>query len=179
MSSAKSKGLIRAHSRSSTTSGKTWPAEAGRRPKEPSACERCGAVFRRRLWRRGDVTTHALLARAHWVTCPACAQARDATYMGRVRIIGEPARAYEDVIRRRIANVATRAAATQPERRLVSIDWTGDVLEVLTTSQKLAHRIVHELKKLLGGKATYGWSDDGSLFATFALARGARKSATR
>ena len=71
------------------------------------------------------------------------------------------------------------AAATQPERRLVSIDWTGDTLEVLTTSQKLAHRIVHELKKVLGGKTTYGWSDDGSLFATFAPARAARKSMTR
>ena len=50
-----------------------------------------------------------------------------------------------------------------------------DALEVLTTSQKLAHRIVHELKKLLGGKATYAWSDDGSLFATLRPARSARR----
>jgi NMD protein affecting ribosome stability and mRNA decay len=171
---AKSKALIRALSRVATTTGKTWPAEGSRRPHEPSACERCGAVFRRRVWRRGDATSHALLARARWVICPACAQARDATYMGRVRIVGETARMHEDLIRRRVANVASRAAATQPERRVVSIDWNGDALEVLTTSQKLAHRLVHELKKILGGKATYGWSDDGSLFATWRPARSAR-----
>jgi NMD protein affecting ribosome stability and mRNA decay len=173
--SAKSKSLIRALSRAATATGKTRPAEAGRRPHEPSACERCGAVFRRRVWRRGEATSHALLARARWVTCPACAQVGDARYMGRVRIVGETVRMHEDLIRRRIENVAARAAATQPERRVVSVAWNDDALEVLTTSQKLAHRLVHELKKVLGGKATYGWSDDGSLFATWKPARAARR----
>jgi len=41
-------------------------------------------------------------------------------------------------------------------------------LEVITTSQKLAHRIVATLKKTFGGRASYAWSDrDGSLFATW------------
>jgi hypothetical protein len=95
--------------------------------------------------------------------------------MGRVRIVGETVLAQEDLIRRRIENVAARAAVTQPERRVVSVGWNGDALEVLTTSQKLAHRLVHELKKILGGKATYGWSDDGSLFATWEPARRGRR----
>ena len=111
--------------------------------------------------------SHALLARARWVVCPACTQTKDETYQGRLRIVGDGARLHEALIRRRIENVAGRARATQPERRVVSIDWDDDELEVLTTSQKLAHRLVHELKKILGGKATYGWSDDGSLFATW------------
>ena len=175
--SAKSKALIRARSRAFTTTGKTRPAEAGRRPHEPSACERCGAVFRRRVWRRGEPTSHALLARARWAVCPACVQERDATYLGRVRIVGETVHAHEDLIRRRIENVATRAAATQPERRVVSVEWSDGALEVLTTSQKLAHRLVHELKKVLGGKATYGWSDDGSLFATWGPRQVARRRA--
>jgi len=37
----------------------------------------------------------------------------------------------------------------------------------LTTSQKLAHRIVRELKKAFRGRASYDWSDDGSLFAVW------------
>ena len=42
------------------------------------------------------------------------------------------------------------------------------MLEVLTTSQKLAHRIVHELRKAFRGRAYYIWSaDDGSLLATW------------
>jgi hypothetical protein len=90
-----------------------------------------------------------------------------------VRIVGDSVLTHEDLIRRRAENVAARAEATQPERRIVSIDWDGDALEILTTSQKLAHRLVHELKKILGGKATYRWSDDGSLFVTWEPARAA------
>ena len=44
-----------------------------------------------------------------------------------------------------------------------------EALEVLTTSQKLTHRIAHELKKLFGGRTSYNWSDDGMLFATWEL----------
>jgi hypothetical protein len=37
---------------------------------------------------------------------------------------------------------------------------------VLTTSQKLAHRIARELQKAFGGRARYTWSDqDGALTA--------------
>ena len=43
----------------------------------------------------------------------------------------------------------------------------GETFEVLTTSQKLAHRIVNEVTKLLGGRATYRWSDDRTLLATW------------
>ena len=71
----------------------------------------------------------------------------------------------EQLIRARIRNVAEHAQYTQPQRRLLSAERQGDVLEVLTTSQKLAHRIVHELKKAFRGRANYQWSDDGSLFA--------------
>ena len=63
------------------------------------------------------------------------------------------------------ANVAARAGHTQPARRLVSIDRRGTTIEVLTTSEKLAHRIASELAKTWRGEATYKWADDGSLFA--------------
>lgn len=72
-----------------------------------------------------------------------------------------------DLIRGRIQNVAARAARTQPERKLISTELSGDTLEVLTTSQKLAHRIAHELRKAFGGKATYSWADDGTLSAVW------------
>jgi hypothetical protein len=59
---------------------------------------------------------------------------------------------HDDAIRRRIHNVAARAGKTQPERRIVSVEPDGEGLEVIATSQKLAHRIVHELKKAFGGR---------------------------
>jgi hypothetical protein len=68
----------------------------------------------------------------------------------------------------RIRNVAARARFTQPQRRVVSAERRGAVLQVLTTSQKLAHRIVHELRKAFRGRAQYAWSPtDGSLLATW------------
>ena len=166
---AKGKGLVRSLSQAFARTGQAHrPVEAqtGHLP-EPSACERCGAIFSRRSWRRERRVTGALLARVHWTVCPGCRQASQAVGFGRVLIRGAFASANAEVIRRRIANVAARATATQPERRIASIEQRSDVLEVLTTSQKLAHRIVHELKKLFRGRATYAWSDDGTLFATW------------
>lgn len=164
----KSKGLIRSLNRRGAKTAKVKPAEARRgRLKEPTACEKCGAIFAKRTWRRDHKMTLALLDKAGWAVCPACEQAKTQEYWGRVVIRGAFPAAHEIAIRERIANVADRAQATQPERRLVSVDRQGDEIEVLTTSQKLAHRIVHELKKAFRGRATYAWSDDGSLFATW------------
>ena len=125
-------------------------------------------MFSRQTWRRDHPVTHALLGRANWTVCPACKQAAGGEYFGRVLIRGAYAAANEIEIRRRIQNVAERARVSQPERRIVSAERDGTVLEVLTTSQKLAHRIVRELKKACRGRASYAWSDeDGSLFATW------------
>jgi hypothetical protein len=53
----------------------------------------------------------------------------------------------------------------------VSVEQRGTTLEVLTTSEKLAHRIAGELAKTWRGRATYAWSDDGSLLARWRPAR--------
>jgi hypothetical protein len=162
------KALVRSHNRSQTESGKRRAAErSGTRLPEPAACDRCGAVFSRRVWRRDAARERALLGRVRWVVCPACVQVGQGRGFGRILIRGEAARAQSKLILLRIENVGQRAAASQPERRVVSCEWRDDELEVITTSQKLAHRIVHEVKKLLGGVATYKWSADGTLFATW------------
>lgn len=170
----KGKGLIRAANRSGAASKKRAPSErrTGRLP-EPAACQRCGAIYSHRVWRRPRVVTASLLGRAMWTQCPACQQTRGGEYWGRVIVRGAFALANEAAIRQRIENVAARAEATQPERQLVSIEREGDALEVLATSQKLAHRIVNELKKTFRGRARYVWSDDGSLYAVWE--RGASK----
>jgi hypothetical protein len=165
---AKDKGLMRSLNRAFARTGQARPVEAdtGHLP-EPAACERCGAIFSHRMWQRGRRFPASRVDRLHWMMCPGCAQARQAAGFGRVLIRGAFAAAHEDLIRRRIANVAARATFSQPERRISSIERQGDVLDVITTSQKLAHRIVHELKKLFRGRASYAWSDDGTLFATW------------
>lgn len=107
--------------------------------------------------------------RGEWTLCPACKQVGGGDeYYGRVLISGRYVASHLDAIRRRIGNVEARAEFTQPEHQVISIDGSGSRLEVLTTSQKLAHRIAHELEKAFGGKARYAWSDtDGTLNATW------------
>jgi hypothetical protein len=166
------KGLIRAVNRSGTQTGKLGPARSAPRGGEPIVCERCGAIWSRRTWRKGRAVTTAMLARARWKVCASCRQVADGRAFGRLLLRGGYVRDHEADVRRRIANVAERAGFTQPQRRLVAIERDRDGLEVLTTSQKLAHRIVRELRKAFRGRASYRWSDrDGTLFATWTRER--------
>lgn len=132
--------------------------------REPTMCERCGALYRHRVWRAPEPGLLAHPVGLRWDVCPACAQQEARECYGRVLLRGELANERWDEIRRRIMNVASRASYTQPERRLIEIARAGRGYEVLTTSQKLAHRIGRELEKAFGGNAQYHWSDsDGSL----------------
>jgi NMD protein affecting ribosome stability and mRNA decay len=122
----------------------------------------------RRTWRRNRPITRELLEAADWVQCPACEQKKNGIAYGRVVAKGSLDARRLAAIERRVHNVAERAGFTQPERTIVSMERTGDGLEVLTTSQKLAHRIASELEKAFGGRTKYAWAgDDGSLSATW------------
>jgi hypothetical protein len=167
-----SKGLIRSLNRGFARDDKSpRVVRKARTYNEPTICERCGSIFVRRTWRTDHKLSAAELGRAGWAVCPACEQVGRQEGQGRVIISGSGAIQEQETIRRRIQNVANHAMKTQPERRIASIDWidtNGRALQVITTSQKLAHRIVHELGKLFhAGITTYSWKDDGTLFATW------------
>lgn len=131
-------------------------------------CHRCGSIFAGKTWRRGHKVSLAFYDRVRWVLCDACKQSRRAEGFGRVLVRGSWVAGHEDTLLRRVRNVAARAEFTQPQRRISSIAESDDGLEVVTTSQKLAHRIARELTKAFRGNATYVWSDrDGSLLATW------------
>jgi RNA polymerase subunit RPABC4/transcription elongation factor Spt4 len=163
------KGLTRGLDRRGTRSDMSPPvAQKGRAPEDPSVCDVCGSIYTAKTWRRDRPLPAKLINAAAWTICPACKQAKSGEYFGRVLIRGSNAISNLDAIRARIANVERRAEFTQPERRIVSSKWDGATLEVLTTSQKLAHRIARELQKAFGGRARYTWSDqDGALTAVW------------
>jgi hypothetical protein len=166
----KTRGLIRSLNRRGTRANMSPPvARLTKTLKEPAICETCGAVYANKTWRRGRRMAGELLETASFTVCPACKeQNTSGLCYGKVLVSGAYANANGEAIIRRIENVAKRAAYTQPERRIVSLGWEGKTLEVLTTSQKLAHRIARELKKAFGGRTTYAWSDsDGTLSATW------------
>lgn len=161
------KGLIRSKDKRGSRSDMSPPVTRKVQFRDPSICDRCGAVYSAKTWRRGRSLPAELADRAAWVHCPGCAQAEAGEYHGRVLVeLPERAKASADDISSRIKNVESRAGYTQPERRIVSSTWNGSELEVLTTSQKLAHRIVREVAKAFGGKPRFSWDDeDGTLLA--------------
>ncbi|HZO82471.1 MAG TPA: hypothetical protein VFB33_12330 [Candidatus Binataceae bacterium] len=169
----KARGLIRSLNRSFVRDDKSpRVVRKSAQPEEYTVCARCGAMYMRKTWRHDHNLTEDMLERRRWGFCPACEQVSRLEAQGRLIIRGAAAAAHRDLIRRRIENAARYGMKTQPERRIVSIDTIesdGEALEVLTTSQKLTHRIAHELKKLFGGRTSYNWSDDGTLFATWEL----------
>jgi NMD protein affecting ribosome stability and mRNA decay len=130
-------------------------------------------VYTKKTWRSAEPRRlEAFLQGAERVSCPACRQVSEGRAYGRVLLSGEWLGEHVEEVRRRIATVEARARHTQPERRLVAIVRRGRGLEMMTTSQKLAHRVAHELQKAFGGSTTYAWSDrDGSLRATWSSPR--------
>ena len=165
------KGLIRSMDRRGTRSDMSPPVVRKAQFRDPSICDRCGAVYSAKTWRRPRQISEDVAGRAIWVHCPGCAQAETGEYYGRVLIERpETARATADDISRRIHNVESRAMYTQPERKVLSSTWNGNTLEVLTTSQKLAHRIAREVAKAFGGEPRFSWdSEDGSLLARVSI----------
>lgn len=174
-----SKALIRSMNRRGSRSDKSPPVARKQKFSDPSICDRCGAVFSGKTWRRGRRLAREVMDRAQWVKCPGCAQAASGEYHGRVLIVvGD--RASREAILARIANVERRAQITQPERRIVAANWNRTTLEVLTTSQKLAHRIAREVEKAFGGRAHFFWSDeDGTLLASVKIVSSQAKAKTR
>ena len=135
---------------------------------ESLMCERCGAVYERKTWRAGARERAGRVGGFAPTLCLACTQIEEGEFFGRVRVLGPLAPELEDAVRRRIWNVERRARHTQPERRTVRVDTAARGLEILTTSQKLAHRMARELEKAFGGRARYTWSDrEGSIVATW------------
>jgi NMD protein affecting ribosome stability and mRNA decay len=166
--SKQSRGLIRSLNRSAVRDDKS-PAVVHKLhpPHEPTICARCGAVYLRKKWRHDHALTDAQMESGQWAFCPACVQLSKQEGQGKLLVRGKAAAKDDTAIRRRLKNVAAQAAKRQPERRIVSIETKDDGLELITTSQKLTHRLAHELKKAFGGRVAYTWSNDGTLFATW------------
>src|SRR5208337_782682 len=164
-------GLVRSLDRRGTRSDKSPPVAQKQKFSDPSICDRCGAVYTGKSWRSGRRLARGVMDKASWVKCPGCAQADAGEYHGQVLIeLGDSGSL--EAVSARVANVEKRAQFTQPERQIVATNWNGKTLEVLTTSQKLAHRIAREVEKAFGGNAHFSWSDgDGSLLATVKLGR--------
>jgi hypothetical protein len=86
------KGLIRSMDRRGSRSDMSPPVTRKLQFRDPSICDRCGAVYSARTWRRPRRLAEGLTERATWVHCPGCAQAEAGEHHGRVMIELHPER---------------------------------------------------------------------------------------
>ena len=164
------KGLVRALDRIGSRGDRSpLVARKAAAVRDKTLCRGCGAVFERKTWRRSARRWRdAFIKAGPRALCPACRQAAAGQAFGRVLLEGAYVESHSGDLLRRIRNVADRAAFTQPERRLIRTTTHGPTIEVLTTSQKLAHRIAREMQKAFRGAVSYHWSDgDGRLLAVW------------
>lgn len=174
------KARIRQMNRRGTRSEKSPEAGMTRRPPGNVACHACGALFVRKTWRHDHAVRVGTYDRVTWRLCPACRQYARGEAFGKVVLPATWASKNEEMLQKRLGNVAARAGHTQPERRIVGMERSGRSVHILTTSQKLAHRVAREIEKLFGGRATYRWSsNDGSLTAVWSPSAPRRGASAR
>lgn len=156
-----------------TTFTKRVDHEAGRhRPpqarKEPTVCTDCGAVYVNRRWSAAvslaAYKKHKYFRPAHPTVCPACKQKRTGEPRGFVFVDGAFSVVHQEEIKQLLRNEAERAAEDNPMARI--LDWKeGEEhqLTVSTTTEHLAQRLGHVLKKTFGGSVQYDFSHENKL----------------
>lgn len=133
-------------------------------------CQDCGAVYKDRRWalpkasasQREAVPYKALTPAP--VVCPACHRIRDDVPAGVVVLAGAFLEHHEEEIIRLIVHESDRAMKLNPLSRVMHIAPQVDgIVEVHTTSDKLAQQIGKALHKAYDGEVTYRFVQDTKL----------------
>jgi hypothetical protein len=127
---------------------------------DPTACPRCGAIYRAGRWTWG-----APPADAHRTDCPACRRAADGVPAGLVTVKGEFAASHRDEVRNLVRNVEEREKAEHALKRIMAMSEGEDgSLEIATTDAKLARAIGEALHSAYRGELDYQFVESESCF---------------
>jgi NMD protein affecting ribosome stability and mRNA decay len=118
------------------------------KPREPTYCPACGAVFEEGRWQWKE----RLSSKAPQRLCSACQRIRDGLPAGYLQIDGEFAREHRTELHNLIAHRAERAKAEHPMQRIMAITEQGDGLEVTTTDVHLARDLGEALHRAYHGE---------------------------
>ena len=127
---------------------------------DPTACPRCGAIYRAGRWTWGSPP-----ADAHQTECPACRRTADRVPAGIVTVKGEFAAAHREEIRSLIRHVEEREKAEHALKRIMEIVEGDDgALSISTTDAKLAHAIGEALHSAYRGDLSDQFVESESCF---------------
>jgi hypothetical protein len=126
------------------------------KPVDPTACTRCGALYRDGRW-----TWRTAPFEAARVECPACRRILDQYPAGIVTLQGAFVAEHCEEIEARLWHVEERERAEHPLKRIIAIQPREDCeLRVTTTDGKLARTLGNALYRAYRGKLEQPRPDD-------------------
>ncbi|MBI5345208.1 MAG: ATPase [Deltaproteobacteria bacterium] len=132
------------------------------KPGDMAACKKCGAVYHNKRWSLTVPAGAGGKAQVP-VVCPACRKVMDRFAEGFVTIRGRFLDAHKEEILRLIRNKEKVAMRYNPLDRIIGINEKKGLMDITTTTEKMAQRIGQMMKKTFDGELTYKWSDDVKL----------------
>jgi NMD protein affecting ribosome stability and mRNA decay len=134
---------------------------------EPTSCKDCGAIYSGGRWiAKGNARESA--KNSAWrpgypTTCPACKQIKSGMVGGYVAISGTFLNEHRTEIRNLVENEAGLTIEDNPLSRIMGIHEKGDRLVIETTTEHLAQRLGHALKKAYAGDVSYDFSHENKV----------------
>jgi hypothetical protein len=130
------------------------PYEARSKPREPSACPRCHAIFHGGRWQWGQPA-----ADAHEVVCPACLRVADDMPAGLLVLSGDFHLAHRPEILGLIRHVEEREAGQHPLKRIMRVTEADDEVTIATCEASLARAIGQAIHHAYQGELDFHYGD--------------------
>ena len=153
--------LPRDHKDRSVRAQKHDPYKAKGKPKEPSVCRECKAVYHKGRWTWAPVPP-----KGHEIVCPACARIRDGAPSGVLLLTGEFVASHREEILGLARHEEARVKADHPLARIIKIEDQTEAptgVIITTTDPHLARRIGEALHHAHRGTFTCRYEEHEDL----------------
>jgi hypothetical protein len=134
----------------------TDPYKRPRKPREPSVCPQCGAVYRNGRWQWGERP-----AGANELLCQACHRINDNYPAGVVTLSGSFVQRHRAEILELARHQEEIEKKEHPFNRIMNIEETPDRIVMNTTDVHLPRRIGEAQKGAFHGELHFDYDEDG------------------
>ena len=125
---------------------------------DPSACTKCGAMYRDGRWRWGQPPPDAKP-----VLCPACKRIQDGMPAGILTLVGTYHLEHRAEILGLIRNVEEREVKAHPLKRIIEVTEQGDQMEIQTADSDLARSLGNAIHHAYQGELDYRYPGEGDV----------------
>jgi len=134
------------------------PYEARTKPREPSVCPTCKAIFHNGRWQWAPPA-----ANAQEVVCPACQRTADDMPAGVLTLTGKFHLEHRVEILGLIRHTEEREAKQHPLKRIMQVSESGDAMEITTCEASLARTLGDAIHHAYNGEFDYHYPDGGGV----------------